>query len=93
VIDEPRDWDRLFDALDAPVLVAWESEALVHLEDALPRAPQLSVVIGPEGGIDLDEIEIARARHAITVSLGRRNLRSETAATAAVARAMAILDR
>lgn len=92
-IDETREWDRLFDALDAPVLVAWEGEVLVSLEDAVPQAAQLSMVIGPEGGIDLEEIEIARAHHAITVSLGSRNLRSETAATAAVARAMAILER
>jgi 16S rRNA (uracil1498-N3)-methyltransferase len=92
-IAEAMSWDRLFDALEPPVLVAWESEVLVSLEDALPRARQLSVVIGPEGGIDLAEIEIARARHAATVSLGRRTLRSETAATAAVARAMAILER
>jgi 16S rRNA (uracil1498-N3)-methyltransferase len=93
VIDEPREWERLFGSLDAPVLVAWESEVLVRLEDALVHGSQLSVVIGPEGGLGLDEIEIARRHGATTISLGRRNLRSETAAIAAVARAMAFLDR
>ena len=93
VIEEPRDWEKLFDALDAPVLVAWESEALVNLEDKVAQGRQLSVVIGPEGGIGLDEIQLARRHNATTVSLGRRNLRSETAATAAVARAIALLDR
>ena len=93
VIEEARDWEKLFDSLDAPVLVAWESEVLVKLEDALPQARQLSLVIGPEGGIGLDEIELARRHDATTVSLGRRNLRSETAATAAVARVVALLDR
>ncbi len=93
VIEEARDWEKLFDSLDAPVLVAWESEVLVKLEDALPQARQLSLVIGPEGGIGLDEIEVARRHDATTVSLGRRNLRSETAATAAVARVVALLDR
>jgi 16S rRNA (uracil1498-N3)-methyltransferase len=93
VIDEPREWEKLFGSLDAPVFVAWESEVLVKLEDALALGSQLSVVIGPEGGLGLDEIEIARSHGATTVSLGRRNLRSETAATAAVARAMAFLDR
>jgi 16S rRNA (uracil1498-N3)-methyltransferase len=48
----------------------------------------LSLVIGPEGGIAEDEISLARARGAVTVSLGGRNLRSETAAIAAVALAM-----
>lgn len=93
VIDETRDWEKLFATLDAPVLVAWESEVLVKLEDAVPHAPQLSLVIGPEGGLAMEEIVIARAHAAVTVSLGPRNLRSETAATAAVARTMATLER
>jgi 16S rRNA (uracil1498-N3)-methyltransferase len=91
-IDEPRQWDRLFDALDAPILVAWESEVLVKLQDAVPDTRQLSVVIGPEGGLSMEEVALAREHDAVTVSLGRRNLRSETAATAAVAQAMALLD-
>jgi 16S rRNA (uracil1498-N3)-methyltransferase len=53
----------------------------------------LSLVIGPEGGLSMDEIARARADDAVTVSLGRRNLRSETAAIAAVAQVMAALDR
>jgi 16S rRNA (uracil1498-N3)-methyltransferase len=92
-VEEPRNWETLFDVLEAPVLVAWESEVLVRLEDAVPKTAQLSVVIGPEGGLAMEEIVLARARDAITVSLGSRNLRSETAATAAVARSMAILER
>jgi 16S rRNA (uracil1498-N3)-methyltransferase len=92
-IDQPREWDRLFDAVDAPVLVAWESEVLVKLRDAVPDAAQLSLVIGPEGGLSTDEIARARERSAVTVSLGPRNLRSETAAIAAVAQVMAIVER
>ena len=92
-IEEPREWDRLFDALDAPVLVAWESEVLVKLRDAVLDTTQLSLVIGPEGGLSTEEIALAREHDAVTVSLGPRNLRSETAATAAVAQVMAILER
>jgi 16S rRNA (uracil1498-N3)-methyltransferase len=92
-IEETRDWTELFDVLDAPVLVAWESEVLVKLEDAIPRTTHLSVVIGPEGGLPMEEIALARARDAVTVSLGPRNFRSETAAIAAVARVMAALER
>jgi 16S rRNA (uracil1498-N3)-methyltransferase len=92
-IDEPREWDRLFDALDAPVLVAWESEVLTKLQNAVRGAGrQLSLVIGPEGGLAMEEIVVAREHDAVTVSLGPRNLRSETAAIAAVAQVMAILD-
>ena len=91
-IDEPREWSRLFDALDAPVLVAWESEELVKLQEVMPNTAQLSLVIGPEGGLSMEEIAVAREHEAATVSLGRRNLRSETAAIAAVAQVMALLD-
>jgi 16S rRNA U1498 N3-methylase RsmE len=41
----------------------------------------------------MEEIVLSRARGAVTVSLGRRNLRSETAAIAAVAQVVAIIDR
>ena len=91
-IEEPREWERLFEALDAPVLVAWESEVLTKLQDAVPNTGQLSLVIGPEGGLAMEEIVIAREHEAVTVSLGPRNLRSETAAISAVAQAMGILD-
>jgi 16S rRNA (uracil1498-N3)-methyltransferase len=92
-IEEPRDWEKLFDALEAPVLVAWESEVLVKLRDAVPDTAQLSLVIGPEGGLSMEEIALARDYGAVTVSLGPRNLRSETAAVAAVAQVTAILER
>ena len=91
-IDEARAWDRLFAALEPPVLVAWEGEALTMLGAALPESRALSVVIGPEGGLAMDEIAFARDQGAVSVSLGRRNLRSETAAIAAVAQVMAALD-
>jgi 16S rRNA (uracil1498-N3)-methyltransferase len=82
-------WTELFDVLAAPVFVAWESERRVRLRDALPQtARALSLVIGPEGGIADEEIARARERAAVTVSLGARNLRSETAAIAAVALVM-----
>ena len=87
-IDQPRDWGHLFGGLDAPVLVAWEGEALQSLRDAVPHAAQLSLVVGPEGGLSIEEIALAREHGAVTISLGRRNLRSETAAIAAVALVM-----
>jgi 16S rRNA (uracil1498-N3)-methyltransferase len=89
LVDPTLSWTQLFGALPAPVLVAWESERRTHLRDAVPESARaLSLVIGPEGGIADDEIALARQHGAITVSLGARNLRSETAAIAAVALAM-----
>lgn len=85
-IESARGWTELFAALPAPVLVAWEGERRARLRDALPQSARtLSLVIGPEGGLADDEIALARERGAMTVSLGARNLRSETAAIAAVA--------
>ena len=92
-IEELSDWEKLFDALDGPVRVAWESEVLVKLRDAVPETEALSVVIGPEGGLSMEEIALARENDAVTVSLGPRNLRSETAAIAAVSQVMAIVER
>jgi 16S rRNA (uracil1498-N3)-methyltransferase len=90
-IEPVRAWADLFAALPAPVLVAWESERRLRLRDALPSTVRsLSVVIGPEGGIADTEVTLARESGAITFSLGGRNLRSETAAIAAV---VLVMDR
>ncbi len=80
------EWTGLFDVLDAPFIVAWEGERERLLTHALPSQPgALSLVVGPEGGLTEDEISHARDRGAAIVTLGPRNLRSETAAIAAVA--------
>jgi len=49
---------------------------------------QASLVIGPEGGLSDEEVELFHARGARVVTLGPRNLRAETAAIAAVAVAL-----
>ena len=93
-IEAIAEWPELFGRLASPVIVPWEGEALKTLSEAIASGPRaLSLVIGPEGGIGPEEIQIAWDKGATTVTLGRRNLRSETAAVAAVAEAMAILDR
>jgi 16S rRNA (uracil1498-N3)-methyltransferase len=68
-----------------PALLAWEYEtelsvrgALSELEEQL-RGGQLSLFVGPEGGFSEAEAAAARDAGAITVSLGRRILRAETA--------------
>ena len=45
------------------------------------------------GLLSMEEITLARGHEAVTVSLGPRNLRSETAAIAAVARLMEAVER
>lgn len=87
-------WPTLFEELEGDILVAWEEEHTLHLGDAVPRgADAVSLVIGPEGGLSAAEIALAVRSGAAIVSLGKRPLRAETAAIAAVAELMAALDR
>jgi len=68
----------------APVkLVCWEEEQHHGVRQALARLTDQSpivVLIGPEGGLSVDEVGMARAHGFTTVSLGPRVLRTETAA-------------
>jgi len=96
IIEEVRDWPALLAALPIPILVAWEGEHERALEDALAllgSTLSLSLVVGPEGGLTDLEVALARGAGALTLTLGPRNLRSETAAVAAVALAIASYDR
>ena len=71
---QQKKWDLL--------LIAYESENQVSLKEALQahkEAKTIGVVIGPEGGLSMEEVEIAQKQGGIAVSLGRRILRTETA--------------
>ena len=73
-------------------LVPYENErGMAATREALERIkPGMSVgiLIGPEGGFDDKEIDLARKAGAAVVSLGQRILRAETAAVTAVAMGM-----
>ena len=68
-------------------LVFWEMEGDISLKDLkLDRTPRsVAVLIGPEGGFSLAEIEKTREYGFQTVSLGPRILRAETAPVVALA--------
>ena len=66
-------------------LVAHEQEQNNMLTAALSPAKIINIWIGPEGGFAQEEIAALQNHGAITVSLGPRILRTETAAIAAVA--------
>ena len=76
------------------LLVLDEEESAVPLGEAFracdPSAP-VALVIGPEGGLAREEVAALQALGARPVTLGRRILRTETAALAALA-VMAHLD-
>jgi 16S rRNA (uracil1498-N3)-methyltransferase len=62
-------------------LMFWELESENGLKDINPeKTPSsVSVLIGPEGGFTIEEVETARSHGFQTVSLGPRILRAETA--------------
>lgn len=87
----PLGWEAAVQARQGTGFVAWEeAEAAAALGEAvgncqLPMVDgQLSMVVGPEGGLTGDEVALARHWGWQVVSLGPRILRAETAALAAV---------
>ncbi|MDI9470461.1 MAG: RsmE family RNA methyltransferase [Bacillota bacterium] len=75
-------------------LLPWEGEEAVVLPQPLGRhrpgdLHRIDVLIGPEGGFDPEEVDRARAAGFISVSLGPRILRTETAGPAVLAMLLA----
>ncbi len=69
-------------------LVAWEEETTLRLPDALqgvPSGANLTLLIGPEGGLSAEEVDQAVRMGWKAVSLGPRILRMETAAIVSAA--------
>ena len=64
-------------------VIPWEGERARSLKHALNdmdrTAHDISVFIGPEGGYTGEEIELAESLGVVSVSLGKRILRAETA--------------
>lgn len=79
---------ELFDGSDLRLLL-WEREPSQTLRTILARAngpiDTIILVVGPEGGFSPRELEIAGQKGYISTGLGRRILRTETAAIAATA--------
>jgi 16S rRNA (uracil1498-N3)-methyltransferase len=68
-------------------LLFWEEEERGSLRQTIAekvRASEVYVLIGPEGGFTADEVEQAVAAGFRSISLGRRILRTETAAIIAI---------
>lgn len=63
-------------------LILWEDEANLSIKDQLRSyaGNQVSLVIGPEGGLSAEEVELAKTTGYVPVNLGKRILRMETAA-------------
>ncbi len=69
---------------DAEIIVPYELEDMKILKDVLSITKQdYYIIIGPEGGFDIKEIEMFKEAGAHIVTLGKRILRTETAGVVA----------
>lgn len=66
-------------------ILFWEEEDTLYLRNVLAETNEgkIVLIIGPEGGFDEQEVKILEEKGVITVSLGNKILRTETAALAA----------
>jgi len=93
LVSEPMRWSELLDAAAEAklALLCYEKESASLLRDVLRAAGPLRrgdtvlIVVGPEGGFTDAEVAEARRRGIAPVGLGRRILRTETAALVAAA--------
>ncbi len=69
-------------------LLLWEEERDTRLKETLARFPlpeSIALVVGPEGGLSVEEADRAKECGFIPVSLGKRIVRTETAGLAMLA--------
>lgn len=75
------------------VLLAYEEERTVTLKQALSKAGKnIALIIGPEGGFSEEEVRALQSKGAVSISLGPRILRTETAGPAAIAEMLFFLE-
>lgn len=75
-------------------LVAYEKEAYNKTSfDELKNASSISILIGPEGGLSKEEVELLYKQGFHPLSLGKRILRTETAAVAALAMINMVIEQ
>lgn len=69
-----------------PTIIFWEGEEKRSIKDILQieKIAKPLIIIGPEGGFPIEEVESAKGQGAKTASLGLQILRVETAAISAI---------
>jgi 16S rRNA (uracil1498-N3)-methyltransferase len=72
-------------------LIFWEGERDFTIKDFIKeikgkeiKGKKINIFIGPEGGFDEEEIELAKKNNFFTLSLGKRILKVETASVVAI---------
>lgn len=84
-VERPLSWSQALSRLSGePALVFYEGGGRPLRELVTPSTRRLSVLIGPEGGFDPEEIDVFRRQGGGVATLGPRILRCETAPLAAL---------
>ena len=94
-VDAPIPFKELLNRLPGhdAAIVPWEDArgySLNAFHREHPDITSLAVVIGPEGGMSAEEIEVMRQTGCLPVTLGPRILRTETAGLAAISALMCL---
>jgi 16S rRNA (uracil1498-N3)-methyltransferase len=58
---------------------------VLRLSSGRESPDEIRMLVGPEGGLEADEVGLLKEKGFVPVSLGPRTLRAETAAVAALA--------
>lgn len=103
-VHEPIDISSLFTVHSLPQMngfIFWEEglplkEAIINIRGQgasfdMLRAP-IFLVVGPEGGLTSEEVQLAEGYGLIRASLGKRILRAETAAIVAIALVQGMIE-
>lgn len=69
--------------------IPWEKETTRRLKGKIDVTRPVTLFIGPEGGWEGSEVELAERRGAVPISIGSQLLRSETAGLVALAQVLA----
>lgn len=92
IVHGPVLYDEVIEQASDPIkLIPWEEARGTGLREALQsidRPQDISILIGPEGGFEQDEVMKAKERGWKVVTLGLRILRTETAGMAVLSAIM-----
>lgn len=94
-ICEPLLFDEALKMAKGLKIIAYEKEKEKSLKEVLSAVNEYSevtLVIGSEGGFTFDEVEKAKAMDFVSVTLGKRILRAETAVIAGLANISLFLE-
>lgn len=91
--DEALEYAAGMDVRLIPYELAEGMEATRTAFTSVQAGMSVAVFIGPEGGLELSEVEAAKAKGVIPISLGRRILRTETAGLAVMSMLMYHLEQ